>query len=303
MDAFPVEIHSYIFQFACTDDGRTARSLGLVSKYYREVVHPFQYQSIAVSGQFQVSELECRLERTLPHMRRVRNIFISDSAKDNQFDAALKSSAFLIMRLLDLVSSSIETLALHCDNPRTSTSLLAFLFGLYYPHLCELIVVGYYPFPHIPNAMPRLKYLHLSGNRNPHGLLQMGNLTAACPSLTHLCISGLSRATAFAAELAEAIEGDDSSQSLFNTTLPPNVRHVVVQPGLPTQMLGKFVSARLSDECMMAHLRSLVGDETTKRKVQFTLLERSKCGETVSTSKRRWMERLDGWEEYLEVFT
>jgi len=154
MNAFPVEIHSYICEFACTDDGLTARSLGLVSKYYREVVHPFRYQSIAVSGQLQISELERRLERTLPHLRRVRNIFISDGIKDNELVGPLQRSAPHITRLLGLVSSSVETLTLHCDHPKTSTSLLAFLFGLYYPHLRELTVVGYYPFPHVPNAMP-----------------------------------------------------------------------------------------------------------------------------------------------------
>jgi len=299
MNAFPVEIDSYICEFACTD-GHTASSLGLVSKYYRDVVHPFQYQSIAVSGQFQISELTGRLERTLPHMRRVRNLFISDGPKDNELGITVQHSVSHTTRLLGLVSSSVETLTLHCHNPRTSTSILAFLFALHYPYLRELTVVGYYPFPYVPNAMPRLQYLHLGGNRNPHGLLQMGSLDVVCPQLTHLRISSLSRATAFAAELAEAMMEDDTPLALLQATLPPNIRHVIVQPGLPMHGSGKFASARLSDDCMMDQLRSLVGDLELNPGIQFTLLKRSEYGDNPSTSKQHWLERLDGgvgcWE-------
>lgn len=287
MDTLPVEIHSYICGFACTDDGKTARSLGLTSKYYRVVTLPLQFQSIAVSGRFQICELERRLQKIRPHLRRVRNLFIADGVEDNN---PAERSAPYITRLLGLVSLSVESLTLHCDNPRTSTSLLAFLFGLHYPNLRELTVVGYYPFPHVPNAMPRLKYLHLNGNRNPHGLLQMGGLDAVCPELTHLRISGLSRATAFAAELVEALTSDGASDALFSAKLPQNVRHVVVQPGSPVPASGKFMSARLSDDCMMDQLESLVGDEEVKRGVKYTLLKRSECGDVAVTSKRRWME-------------
>lgn len=235
-------------------------------------------------------------------MRRVRNIFISDGANDNEPEGTFLRSARHITRLLGLVSASVETLALHCDNPRTSTSLLAFLFGLHYPRLRELTVVGYYPFPHVPNAMPRLNYLHLNGNRNPHGLLQMGSLDAVCPELTHLRISGLSRATAFAAELVDAVTADDASQALFNATLPSKVRRVVVQPG-PVVHTPKLVSARLSDDCMMDKLESLDGGGATKRGLQYSLLKRSVSGDIAVTSKRHWLDRLDGGDGCWEVST
>ncbi|KIM83618.1 hypothetical protein PILCRDRAFT_7032 [Piloderma croceum F 1598] len=301
MDVFPVEIHSYICELACTDGGYTARSLGLVSKYFREVVHPYRYQSIAVSGQIQISGLERRLVNPLPHLRRVRNIFISDGGKDDEQGVPIQRSAPHITLLLGLVCSSVEKLTLHCDDPRTSTSLLAFLFGLHYPHLRELTVVGYYPFPHIPNAMPRLRYLHLNGNRNPHGLLQMGSLDVACPELTHLRISGLSRAAAFAAELAEALTRVDSRQALFNAKLPSNIRHIVVQPGVPTPVSGKFASARLSDDCMMEQLGNLVEDGKNNSGVRFTLLKRRECGDIAATSRRLWMDSLEGREKSGEV--
>jgi len=295
MNTLPLELHSYICQFACTDDGYTARALGLVSKYFREVVDPFQYNSIAISGQRQIFELGCRLQRAHLHQRRVRNLFISDRDDLPEHQISLKCDAFHTTRLLGLVSPTVEVMTIHCDNPRISTSLLAFLFGLHYPCLRELTVIGYYPFPHVPNAMPRLNYLHLNGNRNPHGLLQIGCLDIACPELTHICISGLSRATSFVAELAEALTGDEESRSSFNANLPANVRHVIVQPGVmvpaPVQRMG--TSPHLSDDCMMDELTNLVGNDGIRGDVRFTLLGRSDCENVVGTARQQWLRRLD----------
>lgn len=297
----PVELHSYICEFACTDDGYTARSLGRVSKYFREVALPFHYQSIAVSGHHQIFELDSRLQRTRPHLRRVRNLFISvkDEGFGDQISLKRAGGTSHTTRLLGLVSSTIEMMAVHCDNPKASTSLLAFLFGLHYPHLRDLTVFGYYPFPHVPNAMPRLNHLHLSGNRNPHGLLQMGSLDVACPELTHLRISGLSRATSFVAELAEAVAGEEGFGLSFNANLPRGIRHVIVQPGplVPkASKSGKGTSSRLSDDCMMNLLARLVGNNGVNGNVRFTLLERSECESVTDITKRQWLRRLDGGE-------
>jgi hypothetical protein len=296
LNVFPVELHSYICKLACADDGYTARSLGCVSKYFREVVHPFQYQSIAVSGQHQIFELESRLQRTQPRLRRVRNLYISESSDGSGDQASLKRGVSHTTRLLGLVSSTVEIIAIHCNNPRVSTSLLAFLFGLHYPRLRELTIVGYYPFPPAVNTMPRLNYLHLSGNRNPHGLLQMGGLDITCPELTHLRISGLSRATSFVAELAEAITGDEESRQSFNANLPKSVRHVIVQPGPLASVPVKGTSSRLSDDCMMDQLASLAGNSGIRGNVRFTLLERSECDNISATMRQQWIQRLAGGE-------
>jgi len=237
--------------------------------------------------------LELRLQKTPPHLRRVRNLFISDRNGPSEHRISLKRDNFHTTRLLGLVSSTIEVMTIHCDNPRVGTSLLAFLFGLHYPCLRELTIIGYYPFPHVPNAMPRLNYLHLNGNRNPHGLLQIGCLDIACPELTHIRISGLSRATSFVAELVEALTGDEESGSSFTASLPASVRHVIVEPGplVPTQRKG--TSLHFADDCMLDQLANLVGNDKIREDLRFTLLGRSDCEDVAGTAKQRWLRRLD----------
>lgn len=288
MNVFPVELHSYICEFACKDDGRTARSIGLVSKYFREVVHPYTLRSIAVTGFAQIKILEKQLTTLPAHLRRIRDLFISDH------DGGPESKNAII-RILGLSSPSLETLSIHTSNPRTSTPILAFLFGLHYPHLCELSVTGYYPFPSLPGGMPRLTHLHLNGNRSPHGLLQMGVLESVCPELTHLRISGLSRATAFASELTEALaEPSSPSQTLFNARLPPNVRSIVIQPAASMPGFGKGPAQRLTDDLMIATIEGLVRREGD---LWVTVLKRSDGdGDMKKEAKREWMDRLSGNE-------
>ncbi|KAI0370774.1 hypothetical protein BV20DRAFT_930771, partial [Pilatotrama ljubarskyi] len=200
MDTLPLELHAQIFAFACTDDGSTARTLALVSHYFREVATPYLYQSLAISGMEQMSELVARLDVTPPHLRRIRHLFLSDwthsqtkervvrTSEDAQ-DRYLAEKTFAL-RILTLAAPTLETLAMMVSCPYTGPPLLGALFSTPMPRLTELSVHGFYPFPHTANSMPRLETLHLSGNRNPHGLLHLGTLDTACPSLTELRISG-----------------------------------------------------------------------------------------------------------------
>ncbi|KZP29742.1 hypothetical protein FIBSPDRAFT_673766, partial [Athelia psychrophila] len=202
MDTLPVELTSHILQFACTDNGDTARRLSLVSAHFRQVVQPYRYQSIAVTGYTQISTLEQILSSTPAHARHTRDICITDTSQTPD-DA--KRVAPHLTRLLALLAPALATLSLSCAHPRTSTILISFLFGLHHPRLQELSVRGYYPFPALPRGMPALSHLHLSGNRNPHGLLLAGGLEAAFPGLTHLRVSGLQGAKTFAGEVVEAV--------------------------------------------------------------------------------------------------
>lgn len=295
MNILPFEIQSYICEFACVDDGRTARSLDLVSRRFRDVVIPFRFQSIAVAGHQQISELGTRLASAAPHLRRVRNVFISESARNDEAgenQVQTKHGIAQITQLIGLVSSTVETMTVHYDNPRFSTSLIAFLFGLHYPNLRELTVIGYYPFLYTPNSMPQLTHLHLNGNRNPHGLLQMGGLDAACPELKHLRISGVSRAVSFVRELSEALRTDDDS--LFPAKLPTNVCNVYVQPSPATHPPSpKISNIRLVNDTMQGQLERLTRDENLKNDLQFHLLKA--CDSDIrSTSRLEWLNRLEG---------
>ncbi|KAI0668203.1 hypothetical protein C8Q78DRAFT_1071507 [Trametes maxima] len=229
MDSLPLELHAHILEFACTDDGTTARSLALVSRYVREVSAPYIYQSIAISGMEQMSELVGRLDVIPPHLRRIRHLFLSDWTRSQAKERVVRASEdaqdgyeaekTLALRILALAAPMLETLAVVVSCPYTGPSILGSLFTLPLPRLVHLSVHGFYPFPNVPRSMPRLERLHLSGNRNPHGLLQLGSLDTACPALTHLHISGLVAAVSFAEEMRAAFEGQDD-----HATTPRN-RH------------------------------------------------------------------------------
>jgi hypothetical protein len=129
----------------------------------------------------------------------------------------------------------------------------------------------------------------------------MGCLDVACPELTHLRISGLSRATSFVVEMVEAVTKVDAQQSLLCVKLPPNLRHIIVQPGTATPESGKFASRHISDEFMMKQLERLEGENELKRGIQFRLLRRDTRAKLDATSKSHWMDGLCSGATCLQV--
>ncbi|KAF7978439.1 hypothetical protein HWV62_622 [Athelia sp. TMB] len=300
IDTLPVELTSHILQFACTDDGSTARALSRVSAYMNEVVKPWMYQSIAVAGHAQIATLERILSRTPAHARRTRAICIADTSRTA--DAA-KLLVPHLTRLLALLSPAVEVLALECAHPRTSSVLVSFLFGLHHPRLRALAVRGYYPFPHLPRAMPRLTHLHLSGNRNPHGLLMAGGLEAAFPSLTHLRVSGLQGARTFARELAEAVEGAEGSGDggLWASKLPPSVQHIIIQPNAPLVVPAQDPSKPSAHDYMLETLHTLAATHAEGKEDAIHCVLLPSPTEIASTERddrwrADWRDSLDGGE-------
>lgn len=301
MDTLPVELTSHILQFACTDNGQTARRLSLVSSHFRLVAQPYRYQSIAVSGHTQISALAQILALTPTHARRTRDVCITDTSPT---PAAAALVAPHLTRLLALLAPTIETLSLSCGSPRTSTVLIAFLFGLHHPRLAELSVRGYYPFPALPRAMPALSHLHLTGNRNPHGLLMAGGLEAAFPGLTHLRVSGLLGARTFAGEVVEAVEGAESADAIrdgegamFVAKLPASVRRVFIQPQpTPTAMPGVVVVSAnpkpTAHEYMLEALHTLAATHAHPGGIQVTLVKADDA--SAASAEAEWRDRLDG---------
>ncbi|KAJ3519924.1 hypothetical protein NM688_g9230 [Phlebia brevispora] len=243
MDLLPLELHSQIFELACVDDGSTARSLSIVSRYVRDVAEPFFYQSLTVAGLGPLTEFLARLQRLPSHRRHVRRLFLSDRTAREMLQKSVpmddanmdqyQLEKSVIIHILDLVAPALQSLTFLISCPFTSTELIGHLFSLKLPRLRALAVHGYYPFPHLPDAMPNVEHLHLSGNRNPHGLLQIGGLDVACPRMTHLHVSGLVSASSFAEELEEALSPDccGRTASRFAAVLPPHLRRLTVQAG------------------------------------------------------------------------
>ncbi|EKM51052.1 uncharacterized protein PHACADRAFT_263010 [Phanerochaete carnosa HHB-10118-sp] len=271
MDTLPLELHAQIFECACTDDGTTAHSLSLVSHYVREVSEPYRYQSLAVAGLDSLVKLVHKLEELPTHRRRVHRLFLSGwthkqtHEKAVAFDAVAADKYDLerstIVRIFELVAPTLESLSFVAACPYTSTALLGHLFSLRFPRLHDLAVHGFYPFPHVPNAMPRLERLHLSGNRNPYGLLQLGGLAAACPTLRTLHVSGLVAASSFAEELQSMlIPGEHTDpHALSGTVLPPSLRELTLSVGPSPSSARRYASAVARHEKMLERLRSIAG--------------------------------------------
>ncbi|RDB24344.1 hypothetical protein Hypma_008404 [Hypsizygus marmoreus] len=293
MNLCPPEIHSLICELACLDDGRTVRALSLVSKYFYEIACPYFYQSIALSGSHNITALAFKLENIPPHLRLIRHLFISSEPVekcDRKLEKIAPSSeSMVLLRVLALAAPTLETLSFVHTSPAVSTPIISRLFRLSFPNLRELAVSGFYPFPSSPGKMPVLERLHLHGNRNPHGLLQMGGLDQAFSSLTHLRISGLNMAVSFALELQEALSGE--SRSPFPSKFPARVRRVIVQPGPPLLASAKPTASHTRDQLMMAQLAVL----RPSRVVDFSVLPRS---ETPGSFRQDWLDRLGGAEGF-----
>ena len=86
MDRYPTEIWQRIFFLACTDGGRTGRSLSLVSKYIRDVSKPYKLQSMAINNVDQAKSFIRLLYGIPTELRRVSQFAISDYKNHLSFD-------------------------------------------------------------------------------------------------------------------------------------------------------------------------------------------------------------------------
>jgi len=261
MDILPVELHLFIFNLTCTDDGWTARTLSAVSRYFREVSKSFLYRNLSVFGSGRVLELLQRLETLPSNLRQIRHLFLTDALSTSSKTPAPQLSqkeTQAIMRLITLAAPTLRSLSFVPSAPLSGTSLIARVFRTSFPVLQSLSISGFYPFPSSPGKFPSLKRLHLNGNRNPIGLFQMGMLDDACPGLEELEVTGLGVAGAFVLELEGALiasgvqkEGENCDVDFMSPVkLPPSVRRVILQAG-PEPVALVNSSGRSSDMAAM----------------------------------------------------
>jgi hypothetical protein len=246
-------------------------------------------------------------------MRRIRHLCLSDRPPQSTNVTRLgEGDKAHIVQLLLLAAPTLETLAFSASFPTTSASLIGTLFSIVFPCLAELTIAGYYPFPRLPASLPRLERLHLRGNRNPHGLLQLGALDAVCPNLTHLMISDLSMAVSFVDELEEALKTGRDSEANTNTSndmyypspftvnLPSKLEFIAIQPRLEPEreFSGRHRVSTLKDQEMMDRLERLRLDSAEAggiHGVRFILRDRSVSAfDSNEVARREWCDRLDG---------
>src|SRR5690349_20851832 len=105
MNSYPPELHSYILGLACTDDGYTAQSLSLVSRYFAQIALPYLYQSVVVTSPAQIRRLSRKLQNLPHHLRRIHHLFISDDERGD------REVANMINSIISLAAPTLETLA------------------------------------------------------------------------------------------------------------------------------------------------------------------------------------------------
>ncbi|TFK71650.1 hypothetical protein BDN72DRAFT_426767 [Pluteus cervinus] len=150
MHGLPLELWSWIFSYACTDDGRTGRSLSLVCTCFHEASKSSKLQSLTIIGHQQIIASAKMLVSTIPRYRRVHNLFISthSPSKKRQRKLAVNedeksATCEAITRILTAVAPQIQTLhvvfAFHRD---------FFFLPVHLPVLVELTLQG--PFLSFP---------------------------------------------------------------------------------------------------------------------------------------------------------
>ncbi|KAF8892318.1 hypothetical protein CPB84DRAFT_1783676 [Gymnopilus junonius] len=294
MDTLPPELHAYICQAVCIDEGDTIRAVNQVSKYFHDVARPYLYHTVSAVGLRQIIALLDRLGHTPSHLRQVHHLFLSDLPHSKSSTAASQFRLTLtecntIMRLVILSAPTLQTFSFFAASPFSSTSLIGRIFRVSFPHLHTLAISGFYPFPSIPGNFPSLARLHLDGNRNPQGLFQVSGLEEACPALTDLKVSGLGAAASFILELTEALRDPTAnSDSMIPTRLPSRLRRLALQAGPEPSGCGAIVT--LKDQAMMMTMGVLTVGFQDTHGVQLSVLERSKAGTCLEDLRRDWLK-------------
>jgi hypothetical protein len=122
--------------------------------------------------------------------------------------------------------------------------------------------------------MPNLRRLRLEGNRNPHGLFQLGSLLSL-PRLEVLTIGGLNAAVSFVEELEDIFGVAEKDEDVLQkTALPPMLGHIIVRTSPQPAGVGIVGQPRLrmreKNDVMMEKLKNL--DAMEGKVIKFTLL-------------------------------
>ncbi|KAJ3722465.1 hypothetical protein C8R42DRAFT_709574 [Lentinula raphanica] len=314
----PVEILTQIFTLVTTlDSGASLRSLRRVSQLFDDICVPLKFLCLSLTTAWSIEKLHQelqRLENSPPHLRRIQHLYISLDASDMQSESELDTISQIFFTL-QTAADTLQTLTFIYHNSPLSTSVIGRLFREPLPVLTELTVHGFYPFPSpVPSSesdsflsvhsfkemnqscMPQLRRLHLSGNRNPHGLLQLSSLDVCFPSLTHLRISGLLMAASFAEEMKGALEmrSDDIPEGTCES--------VVLQPGYAPMLDRSGVlagSALKKDTRMMVQLKNIEEAAKRRRGVHVIVKDRMQDPARIPVGAvlyRDWLGRMNGDE-------
>jgi hypothetical protein len=228
--SLPPEIWTRIFLEACVDGGSMACTLSEVSKYFRDVILPFQLDNVALLGPNKMVIFAEILQRrqSIPFCRRVRHLFLS-SPRAKKHPVIPRETYEKTLRFI-LSTTAPDLITLTNTLPQERIGIDSVLCSPF-PKLQELTIHGHFlnpidvgPGAQLQPSFPALTHLHiLSSSENAHVY------TSRATQLTHLRLSAMVR---LSADLYNALS-DALSANTNDSSVADNVTR---QPVLPFKL-------------------------------------------------------------------
>lgn len=222
----PPEIWAKIFSYACTDTGRTGRSISLTSRAFSQICEPIRLQSVAVFGGCNIMSFRSSLHKLPARLRRVRYLLLSRKRPTSlTVDATLEEA---IRAVIHLVSDTVEVLELDMRGLQYSINAPPLCF----PRLTDLASDGTYPpldSPKFPRSAdvahyPQLRRWHITDSMHYWEIGQLFEDISNCvPALTHLRLSQV--------DLAAINNSLNCSANETVDKLPRCIQKIFIQPG------------------------------------------------------------------------
>ncbi|GJE99621.1 hypothetical protein PsYK624_158920 [Phanerochaete sordida] len=222
MDRCPLEIWPEIAAFACTDGGRTACALSLVSHRMHAVVQPVRYFSVSLTSKRQVLAFAARVA-AMDKPPVILHLFVSCADEQDPHSSSIDLELILAQRRMGLLSKWQTPDDSPTKHPGQLAAAIHSIFVSAAPHLhtlvelvdtavaLELETLAHPRFPHLraltssymadrlPASdpgharFPALRRLHVTRAHSsaPFWLA----LAQAAPRATHLRLSGLAEST------------------------------------------------------------------------------------------------------------
>lgn len=275
MDRCPLEICTHIFSYACTDGGKTGRSLSLVSRYVSRATDPVRLQSLTVCGRKLRTFLEM-LDSIRPEVQRARHLYLSDVEEEvTERILVLNTRKKMLARtdplaqagrdIRNLEDSELKSIMSKCYEDEEEDSLVACIIRILESNASTLRTLtislmhlqGYLVFPtHLPFLLDlSLISLATGGHANLH---LTDTELPSLPSLKRLHVANaqyirhfVTLVSQFLSSLTHLRITGGSYRAFLGSLSTSGVKKVLIQPG-PAP-----VGLRLQVKYMQHHRRLL----------------------------------------------
>jgi hypothetical protein len=256
MNDCPAEVWTRIFSFACTDGGKTGRSLTRVNSYFGQASQDVMLQSIEIRGAKQLQSFLSMLQKTPANARRVKHLYVStyeipqedaipppeqmfeflygygsytqSYQKESREEPQPDEVCAMLLQVITILAPTLRSLHLG------SLCRDHILLPITLPNLTDLSIHG--PFPswsiddHTILPFPHLRRLSLSGFSDyPMNLFP--SIRRLAPALSDLHLSPQNPTRVFRGDLQQALSvADDGNAGEQNDKLPASLTHIVVHP-------------------------------------------------------------------------